>query len=893
AVKRLIEPPPPPSSIVPGIGRRWETVILRCLERDPIQRFDSALALGRALQGEPVETRFRRLHPSVPYPLVLVGLLLLLVTGILWFRNSSLPPTSPESVEPRRAAAVLGFRNLSGESESDWLSNALVEMLSMELSAAGNLRVVPGENVARARVELSLAGMDHLSAGNLARVARNLGVDLVLAGSYLVVGEGTERQIRLDLRLQETATGETLATLTRTGAEEDLLSMVSSAGAGLRAELGTAELTPTEAGSVRAAQPSTVEAARYYAEGVASLRLSDGLTARDLLTRAAVADPRNALVHSELAAAWAALGYDEHARRAARQALDLSAALPRQERLMVEGRYREAAREWDRAIEIYRSLSTLEPDNLEFGLRLVRAEVAAGRAESAIRTLEGLRRLPAPAGADPRIDLAEAAAAEARGDFRAEVDAATRAAEKGKRLEAWLLVAEARLAEWWARRNLGELDLATAASNEARQIAARVGDRGLLARSLNAIATVQRQRGRHREAEALDRESLQVFREIGDQRRESWALNNLARGALELGDLQQALGDFQSSLTIVREIGDRSGVARGLSNSGNVLVELGRISEADRNYRESLAIGTETGDRRAIAWAQYNSSSTVLVARGTEQAERLATDALAEFIRIGEQRGIGWCRIRLSEILLAEGRVRAAEQQAAEALERFMVVGDPRGQHAARFQQGRIAFHAGDLARAKTAHEEALQLRERLDDRWNAAISRMRLAAIALEQDRLPDASALLRAALVVFGEQHAAGREAEAQALLARVHFTGDDIAAAKEASRSATRLIADLEDQRLVAEVGIAVAAIEGASAGSEPAIKRLDDLAAAMRRAGHRDLELQARLHTGILALRSENFAAARSRLVEVRDEAASAGFGLLRDQAAELLAGGPRT
>jgi hypothetical protein len=61
------------------------------------------------------------------------------------------------SAPARRSIAVLGFRNLSGRPEEGWLSAALAEMLSTELEAGENLRLVSGEDVARTTLDLPLA----------------------------------------------------------------------------------------------------------------------------------------------------------------------------------------------------------------------------------------------------------------------------------------------------------------------------------------------------------------------------------------------------------------------------------------------------------------------------------------------------------------------------------------------------------------------------------------------------------------------------------------------------------------------------------------------------------------------------------------------------------------
>ena len=92
-----------------------------------------------------------------------------------------------------------------------------------------------------------------------------------------------------------------------------------------------------EAAAVRASLPSNPEAAKFYAEGLAKLRVFDNLGARDLLQKAVQADPKHALAHAYLSAAWSGLGYDEKAATEAKHAFDLSANLSRQDHLSVEG----------------------------------------------------------------------------------------------------------------------------------------------------------------------------------------------------------------------------------------------------------------------------------------------------------------------------------------------------------------------------------------------------------------------------------------------------------------------------------------------------------------------------------------------------------------------------
>jgi tetratricopeptide (TPR) repeat protein len=81
--------------------------------------------------------------------------------------------------------------------------------------------------------------------------------------------------------------------------------------------------------------------------------------------------------------------------------------LPRAERMLVEGQYYESLSDHEKAASTYRALFELFPDNVEYGLLLAISQDTAGHANQAIETIARLRRLPAPASDDPRIDMAE------------------------------------------------------------------------------------------------------------------------------------------------------------------------------------------------------------------------------------------------------------------------------------------------------------------------------------------------------------------------------------------------------------------------------------------------------------------------------------------------------
>jgi TolB-like protein len=122
-----------------------------------------------------------------------------------WLRRNSTsirPAVERAPIASRRAVAVLGFRNLSGGKEDAWFSTALSEMPSTELAAGGTLRLVSGEDVARVKSELAWQDAGSLANDTLLRIHQNLGSDLLVVGAYAAIGRKGNKQIRVDLRLQ-------------------------------------------------------------------------------------------------------------------------------------------------------------------------------------------------------------------------------------------------------------------------------------------------------------------------------------------------------------------------------------------------------------------------------------------------------------------------------------------------------------------------------------------------------------------------------------------------------------------------------------------------------------------------------------------------------------------
>ena len=146
-----------------------------------------------------------------------------------------------------------------------------------------------------------------------------------------------------------------------------------------------------------------------------------------------------ALAHSALAEAWSRVGYDSNAKDEAKKAFDLAEDLSRQDRLLIEGRYREVSSDWTKAVEVYITLFALFPDNVDYGLHLASAQRSIKPSE-AIATLERLRRLPPPAENATESTCWSFGYVDGV-DFKKAVALAGKAVEKGASVSSQLVVA--------------------------------------------------------------------------------------------------------------------------------------------------------------------------------------------------------------------------------------------------------------------------------------------------------------------------------------------------------------------------------------------------------------------------------------------------------------------
>jgi eukaryotic-like serine/threonine-protein kinase len=762
-------------------------------------------------------------RPRRKLAITVIGVAVLVALGIgagfryhaLHTQRPSASSLAPVAMRPRRSVAVLGFQNLSGRSDPAWLSTAFSEMLTTELGAGDQLRTVSSEEIAQLKSSSSISSGGTLSRNTLARIRQTVGADVVVLGSYSDLGKESRGRIRLDVQVQDTASGETVAAISETGSEAELFQLVSRAGARLREKMAVPEISGNQLAAVQASRPSNTEAARLYALGLEKLQHFDALGARDYLEQAIHADASFALAHSALAEAWSKLGYEGRAKSAAQKSFELSDKLPRKDRLFVEARYRGMNNEWEKAIELYHTLFDFFPDDIEYGLRLADAQTQAGKRNDALATIELLHKLPSPARDDARIDLAEEMNYIRLGQYATARGVAVRAVAKTRDSGFNLLLARALYLESACLAPLGEEENAIAAAEEAKKIYETVGDQWGVSNALEYIAYVHSMRGESKEAEKiyeqalavnrrigsktgeaidlnsiaaqrgaqgdvagikrLDEQALAIYREIGDRNREGWALTGAAWAAAAEGDLAMSLSMDDRALTIFTDMADDNGAAYALNEKTSRLTMLGDLGKARESCQQSLALAQKTGNKHIIAADLFYQGNIAKLEGKLEDARKTFSDALPLVREAGGSSLTAQFEEELAEVADEQNQREEARRQINELLSSLHEHKDPTNEIDAESLLARIAVEEGDTAtatRAIAAARSLLRQSQGSEERFLFGIADARVQAAV---GRLDEARQSLKTVIAETTKDRNLRYELEARLALCEVEAKTD----------------------------------------------------------------------------------------------------------------------
>ena len=426
--QRINEQPSDPRTNCPEMPEYLAGIILKCLEKDPARRYQSAreilrdLDLEQAPQRGPIapaaagavsgastsaadappgpgvasrvssgESRDKRrdatISIQIPKPsrrtgLIAVGILLLIGSLVLipQTRKAILARLSgtrggPQTIE--HYVAVLPLNLMGDEGALKYLADGVVDSLTAKLGGLGNVFVADSSAVATAA---------KLGAGD--RIADALGVTTLIRGS---IQQGASDHIAIVLSMDDVKKHRTVMKATEfAGVRQDLLTLEDNAFKSV-ADALVIRQTNEERARTSARPTQDIQAYDLYLKGRNLRRQNDANAqqALDLYAQAEKRDPGFALAYAGSADADLVMAdltkdpiWTERARGAAQQAETLNDKLPEAHISMGAvytrtGKYPEAIAELQQALQ-------LAPNSDDAHRRLGAAYEAAGRTADAI-----------------------------------------------------------------------------------------------------------------------------------------------------------------------------------------------------------------------------------------------------------------------------------------------------------------------------------------------------------------------------------------------------------------------------------------------------------------------------------------------------------------------------
>ena len=322
-----------------------ERVILRCLQKDPERRYQTAKDLRNELE--------------------------------------ELPMAREESAANRaRSIAVLPFADMSPQKDQDYFCEGIAEDIINALSKIGDLRVASRMSAFRFESRTAEPG----------EVGERLGVETVLSGSVRKAGQ----RVRISAELVNTRDGYQLWSERYDRDLEDVFEVQDEISSNIVRALEVT-LSPREKKAIQRQAPVSIQAYEYYLRGRSLFhRATKAAHGQALLmfTRAIEIDPRFAAAHAGVAdlSSYARMYYGgseadlRRADEASRKALDLAPELAeahasRGLALSLQDRYEEAEEAFETAIR-------LDPQLFEAHYYYGRARWQEGKLEETARHFE-------------------------------------------------------------------------------------------------------------------------------------------------------------------------------------------------------------------------------------------------------------------------------------------------------------------------------------------------------------------------------------------------------------------------------------------------------------------------------------------------------------------------
>ena len=376
AVKQKSERPTDPRSLNSQIPDELGRIILKCLEKPKEKRYQSAAEiltdfariekeLPTTAQPLPIRKTITSKQITVQFSLKkvlwpVVGLIAVILMGFAIWK------ILPHSAGLKRAIAVIGFKNQTGDNNLDYLQEAIPNLLITSLEQSGHFQVTSWE---RLKDLLRQSGRDTTAVSDEEAgfdVCRKSGIDALVLGSYIKAGETFATDVKvLDVgtkQLLRTASskGDGVSSVLKTQIDE--ISRTISRGLGpVTAKIEIARPKIAELTT------SSMEAYNYFLRGRDDFEKFYNADARRFLEKAVSLDPTFAVAYLYLGKVAGELHDTKAQTEACEMAKKYSEKATEKERLYIDAGYASVVeRNPEKRLRILLELTKKYPQEKQF-----------------------------------------------------------------------------------------------------------------------------------------------------------------------------------------------------------------------------------------------------------------------------------------------------------------------------------------------------------------------------------------------------------------------------------------------------------------------------------------------------------------------------------------------
>jgi serine/threonine protein kinase/Tfp pilus assembly protein PilF len=385
-VKQKSEPPQKPKDINSQIPNDLNNVILKCLEKEKENRYQSVgeilSELSNIEKGIPTtEMKIsdkkpltsREITVTVGVKKLLVPALLVIavvITGlILWKTLPKTEATPAQTAEENPSLAVMYFENSTGDVGMDQYRKAISDLLITDLSQSKYLDVMSGAKLFNILEKMGQLEERTFSSEVIEEVANRGKVGYVIVGSYSRAGD----VYRLNYSLLDAHTSDIVGSDTVEGrGQESIWTMIDEITRKIKTNLNLSEEMLADDFDLDIGKITTIspEAYNYYSEGTKYDHLDIQRKSIELMEKAIEIDPDFAMAYRSMGLSYGELRYPSKAIENLKKAFELSHRVSMRERYQIEADYYWYTGKDERAREAYIKKIELYPYDTDANINL-------------------------------------------------------------------------------------------------------------------------------------------------------------------------------------------------------------------------------------------------------------------------------------------------------------------------------------------------------------------------------------------------------------------------------------------------------------------------------------------------------------------------------------------